>query len=180
MFCPSCSREQLSQKTKFCANCGFDLELVSEIVVYQGKLPSLTKLEKSKEKLAKRLNILFGLSVWLVVSFLFNIISIIGSPSADGITVASIGFLVGLFIMILSAPSLKELIAKSQTEKPSLLEQETPRSFKTKKMSDALQLLKFSPRNYIAPDGNLKVNTTNELIQLPSVVEETTKFLKKD
>ena len=180
MFCPRCSQKQSSEKVKFCSRCGFELGLVSEILNHDGNLPQLTGLVKTREKLEKRMTILFGLSVWLVVVFFFNIISLIGS-NTGWIVRAGFGFLLGLFIMILTAPSVIELIKKSQMSGKKLAEKEVLlKNFRTNNSLDALQLTESSPQSYIAPNSGLKVDTTNELFQPPSVVEETTKFLKKD
>lgn len=178
MFCPQCCQKQISEDIKFCSRCGFELELVSNLIAHDGELPQLIELLKSNKRLTKRMNTLFGMSVWLVAAFLFNLLAVIGAGSANEIIMASVGLLFGLFIMILSAPSLKDLRLKAQMRGNSSQDKnQAQKKFKAENAESILQMSESS-QDYIAPNFYLKRNTTGELIQPPSVVEETTKFLK--
>ena len=48
MFCPRCGQQQISDQTKFCSRCGFQLGLVAEMLDHDGFLPQLGELAKGK------------------------------------------------------------------------------------------------------------------------------------
>ena len=56
MHCPRCGQQQISDQTKFCSRCGFQLGLVGELLENGGFLPQLAELHKGKTPLFSRKN----------------------------------------------------------------------------------------------------------------------------
>ena len=48
MHCPRCGQQQISDQTKFCSRCGFQLGLVSELLMNGGFLPQLADTTASQ------------------------------------------------------------------------------------------------------------------------------------
>ena len=46
MHCPRCGQQQISNETRFCSRCGFQLGVVSELLLHDGYLPQLAQLEQ--------------------------------------------------------------------------------------------------------------------------------------
>src|SRR5215204_1165754 len=66
MHCPRCGQQQISDQTKFCSRCGFQLGLVSELLENGGFLPQLAELHKNKSSLFTRKNGVTFSVLWFI------------------------------------------------------------------------------------------------------------------
>lgn len=177
MHCPRCGQQQVSEDIKFCSRCGFSLGLVSEILANGGVLPQLVDLHKSKGIFTKRNGIIFG-GLWMFIWLLFiTPLVAIGNPHSDAPAVTSIiGLMGGILIMLLSAFFLKS------TPKGTSINYSNAVSNQLKQPNNQQALppqQSISTEEYVSPKMS-GWRETNDLVQPPSVTDNTTKLLEKD
>src|SRR5215217_6050387 len=103
MHCPRCGQQQISDQTKFCSRCGFQLGLVSELLENGGFLPQLAELNKSKGKIFSRRNgVLFSV-LWFIffVMMVPSFFGLAGEDEAAGVS-AVFGVFTTLMFLIFS------------------------------------------------------------------------------
>lgn len=180
MHCPRCGQQQVSEETKFCSRCGFQLGLVAELLANGGFLPQLAELYKGRSTLFTRKNGLIFTALWFIL-FVMMIPAFGGLADAEEVSAVSAVF--GLFstmmLFILSLAFLKR----------------APKAYELKQldpMNQAAALYGNANRNalppqhsvpateYTAPQGGWRAPDTDDLVRPASVTEQTTKLLKKD
>ncbi len=180
MHCPRCGQQQVSDQTKFCSRCGFQLGLVSELLMNGGFLPQLAELHKGKSSLFSRKNGLIFTVLWFIffVMMMPAFFGIAGADEAAGIS-AVFGVFSTMMLLILSIAFLKRApkpfeLAASQMHSPASLYGHSAMG--------ALPPQQSQPAStYMAPEGSWRAPDTGDLARRPSsVVEGTTKLLKKD
>lgn len=122
MHCPNCGQQQVSNETKFCSRCGFQLGLVAELLAHGGFLPQLAQLYKKKTILTKKNGVVFSL-FWFIffTCFLTAFFGILGAPDELLGILAVTGFFGGLMFLIASLiffRSSKEFVPTSLTGQP--------------------------------------------------------------
>lgn len=179
MYCPRCSQEQVSEETKFCSRCGFPLGLVSEVLSHGGFLPQLAELHKSKSRLTRRNGVLF--SVFWFMFFVLILCPFFGIINVDKLAGASaiVGIFGGLMWLIAAL-----VLLKTET-KPFAQMYDSPnadaRNFSAAANQKNLPPPQTPPaQSYVPPATSWRTPDTGELVQPRSVVEGTTKLLKKD
>ena len=178
MHCPRCGQQQVSEETKFCSRCGFSLGLVSEILAHGGFLPQLADLYKSKRWLTKRNGVFFSI-MWMIffVLILCPFFGIAIDGDLAGIT-AIFGIFGGLMWLIASLFLLKSdaQISFPQNQLPNQnvnpLYAANPMHLPPQQSQPA--------QSYVPPAASWKAPNTGELTRPASVVEGTTKLLRKD
>ena len=68
MHCPRCGQQQINEETKFCSKCGFQLHVVSAVLMHGGSLPQLDQLNQQQGKrtwLNRRNGMIFSL-FWFI------------------------------------------------------------------------------------------------------------------
>ena len=183
MHCPSCGQEQASVEIKFCSRCGFPLGLVSEILAHGGFLPQLAELHKSrKPKFTKKHGVIF--SVFWFMFFLFLMAPFWGILDVE--KMAEISAVVGIFGGIMWLIGSLVLLKSAPKELPmQMYNQQQPNVhalYGATQNQNALPPQRMQPVNsYIPPQpGSWKAPDTGEYVNPGSVVENTTKLLKKE
>ena len=179
MFCPRCSQEQISEKTKFCSRCGLPLSLVSEILVHGGFLPQLAELHKSKKLLTRRNGLIFTF-FWFFI-FVFLLTPLFGITDVDELAAAAgiIGVMGSLLWLLVSCLILPKGVKTSEFSNQELS------GFNRKNISGGYQTAlppqQTQPaQSYTPPANQWKAPNTGEFAQPRSVTEGTTKLLSKD
>ena len=179
MHCPRCGQQQISDQTKFCSRCGFQLGLVSELLQNGGFLPQLAELYKGKSTIFTRKNGLIFTVLWFIffVMMMPAFFGLADVPEAAGVSAvfgifSSIMFLIISLALLKRAPRAYELAA-NQMPGPSL--------YGNPAMA-ALPPQQAQPvSTYVPPEGAWRAPDTGDLVRRPgSVTEGTTKLLKKD
>ncbi len=181
MHCPRCGQQQVSDETKFCSRCGFQLGLVSELLANGGFLPQLAELYKGRSTIFTRKNgvifsiLWFILFVMMIPAF-FAIANIDGPPEVS----AAFGFFTTLMFLIISLGFLKKT-PKAYELRPAEVSMATPAAFHGTTDFAALPSQRQQPAtDYTAPSvGSWRAPDTGDLVP-GSIVEGTTKLLKKD
>lgn len=181
MHCPRCGQQQVSDQTKFCSRCGFQLALVGELLANDGFLPQLAELYKKNSGLLTRRNgVIF--SVFWTIFFLFIMTPIWGIADVEemaGIS-AILGIFGGLMFLIGSL-----VLLKKPTATPAFLVQNAIRpeqaSLHGSPAYQALPPQQIQPAaEYTAPQGAWRTPDTGEFSVPGSVTDPTTKLLKKE
>ena len=182
MYCPRCGQQQISDETKFCSRCGFQLVLVGEVLLNNGTHPLLAELYGKKQGLLTRRNgVLFSLFWFLFFLFIMTPIWAIADVEELAGISAILGIFGGMFLMIASLIFLKRpnylpssMIEGMKNAAPASL-------YGNPAHQQALPPQQFQPaQSYTAPQGEWRTPDTGEFAIPGSVTETTTKLLKKN
>ena len=160
MFCPACANPN-SVEQKFCRSCGMNLESAAASLLEQypdGSHAEMKRQERALERFGKVAFTGFAVALFLgVIAICYTIINKMilsdTQPLAGGLFLAFVIFSALGLAYVIWNESLKEKRAKLN-----------------------------QPRELPPPIPNLELPApdTNDLIPVPSVVEDTTKLLKVD
>lgn len=183
MFCPQCSRKQISDEVSFCKGCGFPLADVAEALkngglVNRNVIPVTRNLKRGVTK---------GLVVMTLSGLFFVLSLILGTPEPSYFV--QFNMLVGILCYLLGLALITHSFWKKSKEAPQYMDGKgrplEPAAFQ----SLAERRRAASPRLNepdlsqvvdldMLPEQRLK---TKDLIERPpSVTERTTKLLEDD
>lgn len=181
MHCPRCGQQQVSEETKFCSRCGFQLAVVAELLLHGGILPQL-ETHKKKSFFNKKNGVVISV-VWFIffTMFMASVWGILGVEELAGLSAVT-GVFGGLAILIGSLV----LLPSSKTVRPipgynASPSQPTPAGLYGSAPIQALPPQQQQPAtSYTAPHGAWRAPDTGDLVERGSVIENTTKLLKQD
>ncbi len=179
MHCPRCGQQQISEQTKFCSRCGFQLGLVGELLEHGGYLPRLAELQKRKTTIFTRKNGVIFSILWLIF-WMMMIPAFFGALGASRLSgaFAAFGFFSSLIILVASVALLKRA-PKDYELGPQQMP--SPASLYGQTSMGALPPQQTQPAStYMPPEGAWRVPDTGDLARPGSVTEGTTKLLKND
>lgn len=178
MHCPRCGHEQTSNEIKFCSRCGFQLGLVAELLDNDGFLPQIGDSNNFGSYLTRRNGLIFSLLWFLFFLFIvtpFAAIADLGDLPAFTSILAIFG---GLILLLFSLLVLKSGKPVSSVYQPANL---VPAQIKkTPAAGELPSATQIPASDYVSPAGSWKAPDTGELARPHSVVDHTTKLLKKD
>lgn len=181
MHCPRCGQQQVSEETKFCSRCGFQLGLVSELLANGGYLPQLAALySKNNSLFTRKSGVIFSI-LWFIlfVMMIPAFFGIAGIEQAAGVS-AVFGLFTTIMLLIVSLAFLKKA-PKSYELPPSKNVNVAPATLHGNMNLGALPPQQSQPvSSYMPPEGSWKGPDTGELTRPGSVTEGTTRLLKKD
>jgi hypothetical protein len=182
MHCPRCGQEQISEQTKFCSRCGFQLGLVSELLSHGGFLPQLADLTKGKKCIFNRKNGVIFSILWFIfwVMMLPAFIGVSNGPDELAGASAVFGVFTTMMLMIVSFAFLKK--APKTFELPVGHQAvSAPTLYGTTASPAALPPQHSQPASdYAAPVGGWRTPDTGDFARPGSVTDSTTKLLEKD
>ena len=177
MFCPRCSQEQVSDEVRFCPRCGFQLGVV-RMLLAEGPTPEAPAAPQKVSfirSLRKR-DLTIGAMLMFVVAFMVAVVTVDLPPShsAPILMLAVAWFLLSLLIN--AGPLFRYLFGAGAPEgegKASLTQKAPARG------EVAAGAQRSLPRSYAQPGGALNARPANtaEVVQPPSVTEQTTNLL---
>lgn len=182
MYCPRCGQQQISEQTKFCSRCGFQLGLVSELLENGGFLPQLAELYKGKTSFFTRKNGVIFTVLWFIfwVMMMPAFFAIANEEDAAGVSAvfglfSSLMFLIISLALLRRAPKAYELAAHQM---PHM--QQQPHLY-ANPAAAALPPQQTQPAtSYMPPEGSWRAPDTGDLVRPGSVTEGTTKLLQKE
>ena len=181
MHCPRCGQQQISEQTKFCSRCGFQLGLVSELLANGGFLPQLAELYKGKSSFFTRKNGVIFSALWFIfwVMMLPSFFGMANEGEAAGVS-ALFGLFSTMMLLIFSFAVLKK--SSKQFELPGSTQTVPPAALYGNPAMGALPPQQSQPAStYMPPEGSWRAPDTGDLARRPgSVTEGTTKLLQKD
>jgi hypothetical protein len=181
MYCPRCGQQQVSNETKFCSRCGFQMGLVSELLLHNGFLPQLQALYNQKSSIFTRKNGVILTVLWFIfwVMMVPAFFGIAGEEDAAGVS-AVFGIFSSIMLLVLSLGILKK--APKTYQLPTMeLPQMQQQGLYGIPADQALPPQQTQPvQAYTAPQGSWRAPDTGEFAVPGSVTDPTTKLLKKD
>ena len=182
MHCPRCGQQQISDETKFCSRCGFQLGLIGEILQNNGTHPLLADLyNKNQGMFTRRNGVLFSLFWFLFFLFIMTPVWAIADVEELAGISAILGIFGGLILMIGSLVFLKRPSAMPPYMNESLKQPATAGLYSNPAQQHALPPQQSQPaESYMAPQGGWRTPDTGEFAVPGSVTETTTKLLKKN
>jgi hypothetical protein len=181
MHCPRCGQQQVSDETKFCSRCGFQLVIVTELLANGGVLPQLAALQKKKTFFNKKNGVMFGVA-WFIFFTMFmtsvwgilNVDELAGLCAVTGVFGALLILIGSLVFLPSSKLTLQIPLQEIPLPQPAALYGNTG-------PAAGLPPQRQQPANeYAAPTGAWKAPDTGDLVGPGSVIESTTKLLKRD
>ena len=182
MHCPRCGQQQISDQTKFCSRCGFQLGIVSELLENGGFLPRLAELNQGKKPIFTRKNGVVFSVLWFIF-FVMMVPAFFGIAGADEVAGASAAF--GVFstmmLLIFSLAMLKRTPKAYELAAHQIPGAQPHAGLYGNQQMGALPPQQSQPAStYVAPAGNWRAPDTGDLTRPGSITEGTTKLLKKD
>ena len=182
MHCPRCGQQQVSDQTKFCSRCGFQLGLVAELLENGGFLPQLAELYKGKSTKFTRKNGVIFSSLWFIfwVMMMPAFFGIAGAEELAG-AAAVFGVFSTMMLFIISLAVLKRSPKAYELAAHQMPTPDAAPLYGNPQMG-ALPPQQSQPAStYVPPEGSWRAPDTGDLARRPgSVTEGTTKLLKKD
>ncbi len=181
MFCPRCSEEQALENLRFCSSCGLPLDLVSEVVEGGVNPERLIESRQNETLFTKRNGFIAGF-LWFVLFlvFLMPILLMSDVPEEVIAWIAGMGIVGPVFLLI--AP---RFLGRSKEKRPGNERiAEVDRQKRGLGVNSAVKSLPLgqsvSAQDYIPPGQANKPYETGEMTPSTSVVEQTTKLLRKE
>jgi hypothetical protein len=173
MYCPQCSQQQISDEMRFCSRCGFPLGNVMQLVA-SGGVPSVPEAPKRREQSSTMRGVRHA--TWIILgSFIYTIfagiLSIVDDDFAILLLVSVAAFLVGL-VRLLYAVFVQDRRERKQQETQT----NTPVAIPGQATNDARYQL-GQPTGVPVDSFTRPMKTTAEVVQPPSVTENTTRLL---
>lgn len=175
MFCPKCSQEQISDETRFCSRCGFQLNVVKALLTEENSAQSAAAA-KPDRSLRKR-DATIGVLLMFVFAFIIAVITSDMPSSHNGRFILLIGAWFVLSLLINIKPLIGYFL-RADAAAPA-----------TDDFSVSKTVLKFAsrkkkslPEAHSIPASDFVVSNVNtaEMAAPPSVTERTTNLLVKD
>ena len=184
MHCPVCGQKQVAENTRFCSRCGFLLTGVIEVMANNGLLPNQndqTQIE-FKDSPRKR-GIKQGAMIMLVGMLLIvPIIAMIHvATDTEPIVMAIAGIISfwGGILRMIYAWMFESKFPGGKTLEQNIIAN-TQNFIGGKPSQQSLPPSQSIPvNNYVAPNAG-SWRETNDLVEVGSVTDNTTKLLEKD
>lgn len=186
MYCPKCSQQQVSDEVRFCSRCGFPLSAVRELVAssssnsnsalveHGAEAQQVGQLSRSQRGVRKGAQMMLAtLALALVVGLLTAMrddFAILLIPLVLSFIVGFGRVLYGVFLAEKRAPKVKGATSQSQAVMP--ISGQTDNAARRPELSPP----RVAPiENFTAQRGK-----TAEMVQPPSVTENTTRLLDEE
>jgi hypothetical protein len=170
MFCPKCSQQQVSEDTRFCSRCGFQLNVVKALLL-NDKLPASDEPRTAKNSLSKR-DISIGAVLMFIAAFVVFAITSDLPPFHSARIIFLIGAWFALTLLINIKPLIKYFLRGDLTDETELIEDRMVMGVSAGNRPAALP-----PSHSIPVDVYPAPATTAEMTLPPSVTEDTTNLL---
>jgi hypothetical protein len=184
MYCPRCGQQQVSDETKFCNRCGFQMGLIPHLLAHGGVLPQLAELSKGKAPLFSRKNGLIFTALWFIfwVMMMPAFFGVAGADEVAGVS-AIFGVFSTMMLMIISIAFLKRAPKKSDILPYEIPAVNAHPGLYGSQAVGALPPQQSQPAQVYSPPqaGAWRAPDTGEFSHRPgSVTDSTTKLLQKE
>ena len=179
MFCPQCGQQQVAGVIRFCSRCGFPLDGVLQLLSNGGNLPVYRSPDEPVPVSPRRKGVKQGGLLFLSGAVLVPILGIFASYSGSGFLEILTGlaaimcFLGGVMRMLFAAVFEEGAPKPVRVYGPGPMQM--PQQFAPHMSSPALPPPPVRPQ----PSWRTRPNTA-ELVNPPSVTENTTRLLDKE
>lgn len=180
MFCPKCGQQQASDTMRFCSRCGFQLEVVRELIPNDGALvwpeAEIHERHLSPRNRGIRQGVMLMLLTALVVP-VSALLAKIGILPREFVALAAIICAVGGFLRLVYAIMFEEGARKRKriTATPTYDAQAAPAQLRTGAAASSLPPHRSRPeRDFYS---GRRIDTAEMAQPPPSVTENTTRLL---
>lgn len=187
MHCPQCGQQQVSSEQRFCSRCGFPLSGVAELLANGGVLPEYQapSTDATPQVSPRRKGVQQGFALIFLAAVLTPLFAALNAylrfPELFATLTAIVGFIGGalrvLYALLFEqgAPKNVAYVHTNQPQ-PSLPAYTQPPS--SPRPSGDISRRPLPPQQSV-PVPNRRRHDTAELVNPPSVTENTTKLLDK-
>ena len=183
MFCPRCGQKQLSDGVRFCSSCGFQLEVVSQLLPTSGQLhwrpPEPAAGQLTPRQKGIRQGAILLASTFLIVPVLGILSDLIGFPD-ELVGLAAVICFIGGILRMLYARFLQE--GPPPVMQPVMAPPYVPPAVPPNYLGTPAQNTTLPPAQHQPPAASFRPQRfdTGELVNPPpSVVDHTTRLLDK-
>jgi len=175
MFCPKCSQQQISDETRFCSRCGFELNVVKALLS-SDNLPQTAETSKIDRSLRKR-DMTIGAALMFFFAFIVAAITVDMPPSHSSRILLLVCAWLALSLLINIKPMIQYFL-RADDSAPAADDFSVVKTVSklVSRKKKALPEAHSIPANDFATPA---VNTA-EMVKPPSVTERTTNLLDKD
>lgn len=178
MFCPKCSQQQVSDETRFCSRCGFQLNIVKALLV-NDDIPLNQNVETAAvDRSLRKRDLTIGAGLMFFLALISAIITVDMPPSHSArIILLSIAWLI-LSLLINIKPIINYLFhgdATISANKKSM--SEAVSNFASRIESNISNPALPSAQSVPVSDFVMPRRNTMEIVPPPSVTEPTTNLL---
>jgi hypothetical protein len=174
MYCPQCGQQQVSDELRFCSRCGFQLKGVTQLLDAGGEVPDLHAGENKKRRSPKREGVRQGVLLIFAALVLAPLSNTFGEYSEVlPATLMMFGLMRILYAVIFQEGAARR--KKREAASASYVPPASPQQMNAGARGGAL------PPSQSVPVGGYGARRaeTAEIVQPPSVTENTTKLLDK-
>ena len=173
MFCPKCSQEQVSDETRFCSRCGFQLNVI-KVLLAEENAPQSVEIQKPDRSLRRR-DVTIGAALMFLFAVFVAAMTVTFVPGSS----LRIIFLVVAWLALTLLINIKPIIqfflrGENGATDEKLLPSKLTAVFNSEKQNAALPSAQSIPADFMVPAPN-----TAEMVPPPSVTESTTNLLNK-
>ena len=173
MFCPKCSQEQVSDETRFCSRCGFQLNVVKALLAEEGA-PESAEIQKIDRSLRKR-DVTIGAGLMFVFAFIVAALTVSMPPNHSSRILFLIVAWLALSLLINIKPIIQFFVrGETGATDEKLLPSKLTAVFNWEKQNAALPTAQSIPVDLMMPGAD-----TAEMLPPPSITEPTTNLLNK-
>ena len=170
MYCPRCSQQQASNEVRFCPGCGFQLNVVVELLSTNGALITRGAESRKKRALLRRKGVGVGAKLLFLSLFLLPLailLSVVNDSPAP--------FVVPFIIFLLGAAKVLYTLLFGERDNYEL-----PAALQAGLTATKRRFELPNPQSTPIPINETKRLNTAEMVRPPSVTEHTTKLLDDD
>jgi hypothetical protein len=181
MFCPKCSQQQISDETIFCSRCGFQLSVVKALLVNDDMQPGQNAEIAIPDRSLRKRDVTIGALLMFVFALAVAVVTV-DMPSSHS---ARIIFLVIAWFALSLLINIKPIIGyffhgdastPTYNPSPSKIMSGQISQFENKMQNPALD----AAHSVTAADLVMPRRITAEIVQPPSITEETTNLLRNN
>ncbi len=180
MYCPKCSQQQASDSVRFCSRCGFQLEVVKELLLTDGALVRPEAETHASHRSARNRGVRQGVMLMLLTALIVPVSALlfkVGLLPKEFVALAAIICAVGGFMRLVYALMFEEGAQhRNPAAPPAYNTHATPAQFQQGFAASALPPQQSRPVTDFY--GGRRIETA-EITQPPSVTENTTRLLEK-
>lgn len=165
MYCPKCSQQQISEEMRFCSRCGFPLGGVRELIA-SGEGTSVNPYYRAFRGMRQGL---WWMLASIPLTLFVGLLTAVDDDFAVFLLVPLLIFIIG-FIRLLYSGFIQGRKARAKSETTSSLSSGMPAP------GSELPPARATPVTSLTPPKM----QTSEIIQPPSVTENTTKLLDEE
>lgn len=175
MFCPKCSQQQVSDETRFCSRCGFQLNVVKALLVNDDLPPNTETLKPDRSIRLRDLTI--GAFLMFILALIGAALTVGMPPFHSGRIIILVLAWVALTLLINVKPIIQYFLRADTSA--STRDDFSPSKIVSKLTS---QNNKALPESHSIPASDLIMPSLNtaEMTQPPSITEKTTNLLDRN